>query len=319
MAVELVRTAIAQNEKEGRGIEKLMAVTVGWPAPVQDPQSGDVVIDDSMRPWLGIRRPAEKLKELLAFDDDIDFWTENDANLAAAMELEHGIGKRHQDFLYVHWSSGIGGALVSGGKCEPGGSRLAGELGHVPIATSETAPRPCRRCGSDKCLEVLAGGAAIVRNLTGEDTNMSLRQVIAMAQGDDADAHRAKDELRRAATLIGQALGPIVTFTNPSAIILGGQFGRVHPDEAAEPRLSGNPYDLIEAAFRVSLQKHTSARALNAVLEMNSSPWHYAAAQGAVAFGTRRALERYVHDRAGKSDAGTDPMSGSAPASGDSG
>jgi hypothetical protein len=62
----------------------------------------------------------------------------------------------------------------------------------------------------------------------------------------------------------------------------------------------GNPYDLIEAAFRRSLQEHTSTRALDAVVEMNSSPWLYGSVQGAVAYGTRKALESYVADRAGQ-------------------
>ena len=301
-AVDLIRSAIAKNEAEGLGLEKLIAVTIGWPAPVQDPSTGDVVIDDSMRPWLGIRRPAEKLKEMLGLEVDVDFWTENDANLAAAMELEHGVGRQHKDFLYVHWSSGIGGALVAGGRCQAGGARLAGELGHVPLADAKPASLPCRRCGSDRCLEVLAGGAAIVRNLMGGGSTLSLRHVIAMAQEEGSKAAEAREELQRAARLLGQALGPIITFTNPAAIVLGGQFGRSRADtaEPSDPRIVGNPYDLIEGAFRVSLQEYASPRALNSILEMNSSSWRYGSVQGAVAYGTRKALEKYVNDRAGK-------------------
>jgi predicted NBD/HSP70 family sugar kinase len=268
-----------------------------------------VVIDDSMRPWLGIRRPAEKLKALLGLPVDVDFWTENDANLGGVMELEHGIGRQHSDFLYVHWSTGIGGALVTGGRMQAGGARLAGEIGHTPIPPTEAErdfpvppPPPCLRCGSNHCLEVLAGGGAIARNFAHGSTGGSLRHMISRAQGEGSEAERAKEELQRAARLLGRALGPIITYNNPSAIILGGQFGKPRPDtsEPSQPPVVGNPYDLIEAAFRRSLQEHTSTRALDAVVEMNSSPWLYGSVQGAVAYGTRKALESYVADRAGQ-------------------
>jgi predicted NBD/HSP70 family sugar kinase len=307
LAVELVRTAIAQNEREGRSLEKLLGVTVGWPAPVLDGKSGDVVIDDSMRPWLGIRRPADKLKALLGLDVEVEFWTENDANLAAIMEIEHGVGREHRDFLYVHWSSGIGGALVSRGSYQAGGTRLAGELGHVPLLGAGKAPRPCLRCGSDHCLEVLAGGAAIVRNVTG-GIDSSLRDIIVLAQKRGVQAERAREELERAAGLVGRAMGPIITFNNPTAIVIGGQFGRDPAADTESNRIRSqgpNPYDLIEAAFRSSLQKHASPRALNAILDMDSSRWRYGTVQGAVAFATRKALDKYLYERIGSSDTRT--------------
>lgn len=298
LAVQLVKAAIAQNEEEGRGPEKLLAVTVGWPAPVQNWETGDVVIDESMRPWLGIRRPADKLKKLL--DLGASFWTENDANLAAIMELEHGAGQHHKDFVYVHWSSGIGGGLVSGGQLRPGGSRISGELGHVPLPGVEAAPIPCRRCGSDHCLEALAGGAAISRNVTGK-SDTSLREIITLAEASGPGGEKARKELERAAWLMGRALGPIVTFNNPTAIVIGGHFGR-HPDE--ETATSGrDPYDLIEASLRASLQEHSSPLALDAIVEMYSSPWRYGTVQGAVAFATRKALDKFLDERTGAKDA----------------
>lgn len=300
LAVQLLKAAIEKNETEGRGIEKLLAVAVGWPAPVQNWATGDVIIDNSMRQWLGIRRPADKLKEMLDLDVDVDFWTENDANLAAIMELEHGVGQRHDDFIYVHWSSGIGGAIVSHKTRQVGGTRLAGELGHVPIVGVDPAPVPCRRCGSDRCLEILAGGTTIARNVTGDATT-SLRDVLTLAQEGGAVGASASAELERAAWLIGQALGPIVTFNNPTAIVIGGQFGRdpANPGDEDRQTIGPNPYDLIEASFRRSLQKHASPRSLNSILEMNSSNWRYGTVQGGVAFATRKALGKYVGERVG--------------------
>jgi predicted NBD/HSP70 family sugar kinase len=301
-AVDLIQAAIAHNESEGRGLDKLMAVTVGWSAPVQDWRAGDVVIDDSMRTWLGIRRPADKLKELLDLDVDVDFWTENHANLAALMELEHGVGQEHDDFLYLHWGAGVGGSFVSRGVRQMGGSRIAGEIGHIPLPDAGKAPEPCKRCGLYHCLEALAGGAAIVRKVTGgRDSN--LRDVIAMAQAGDEKAQHA---LESAARLVARAVGPIVTFNNPTAIVIGGEFGREYPQsgevDGVRRSRNGNPYDLIEEAFRSGLQEYTSVRALNAVLEMNSSRWRYGAVQGAAAFATRKALEKRYADDASRND-----------------
>jgi predicted NBD/HSP70 family sugar kinase len=301
LAVHLVQKAMAWNAKEGRSEKQLIGVGVGWPAPVEDSRSGDVVIDGSMRSWLGVRRPAERLKEMLGLDPRIEFWTENDANLGALMELEHGVGHHHRNFVYIHWSSGIGGAMVGEGSLQRGASNLAGEIGHIPLFGVGPATRPCHRCGSDHCLEVLAGGAAIVEKVLGAHAG-NLGDVIRAAQTASSSKHRlARQELDRAAGLVGRALGSVITFNNPGAIVIGGQFGRRNlADDGSDDGLEAgslNPFNLIAAGLRRGLQEASSTKALASVSEINSSRWSFAAVQGAATFATREGFGVNYLDR----------------------
>ncbi|MCD0451071.1 ROK family transcriptional regulator [Actinocorallia sp. API 0066] len=128
---------------------------------------------------------------------------ENEANLAALGELEFGAAPR--DFLYVSGETGVGAGLVSGGALFRGASGMAGELGHVAVASgAEAGGRACR-CGATGCLEVFAGKEA-------------LPSPEALASGDPA----ALDACARAGRALGIALSSAVNLLDPGTIVLGG-------------------------------------------------------------------------------------------------
>lgn len=82
---------------------------------------------------------------------------ENEANLGALAELwAHPVAA---DFVHVSAASGIGAALVVGGRLFSGARGLAGELGHMPV---HPEGRPCS-CGARGCLEQYAGKSAVLR------------------------------------------------------------------------------------------------------------------------------------------------------------
>ena len=64
--------------------------------------------------------------------------------------------------IYVKAGTGIGGCLVSGGQIYRGGRGLSGDVTHVRVADS--GERHCS-CGSRGCLETVASGAALARQL----------------------------------------------------------------------------------------------------------------------------------------------------------
>ncbi|MFD2351668.1 ROK family protein [Nonomuraea ferruginea] len=63
------------------------------------------------------------------------------------------------DFIHVSAESGIGAALVVGGRLFTGARGLAGELGHMPVHPDGP---PCS-CGARGCLEQYAAKAAVLR------------------------------------------------------------------------------------------------------------------------------------------------------------
>ncbi|MFC5820524.1 ROK family protein [Nonomuraea harbinensis] len=82
---------------------------------------------------------------------------ENEANLGALAELwAHPVAS---DFIHVSAESGIGAALVVGGRLFTGARGLAGELGHMPVHPDGP---PCS-CGARGCLEQYAAKAAVLR------------------------------------------------------------------------------------------------------------------------------------------------------------
>ncbi|GGP08967.1 ROK family protein [Nonomuraea glycinis] len=82
---------------------------------------------------------------------------ENEANLGALAELwAHPVAA---DFVHVSAESGIGAALVVGGRLFSGARGLAGELGHMPV---HPEGHPCS-CGARGCLEQYAGKSAVLR------------------------------------------------------------------------------------------------------------------------------------------------------------
>lgn len=289
-AVGLIEQAMVRMEKEeGRGVEDLVAVTVGWPAPVTDVEANEAVIDDSMQEWHGIGPAARNLQSMLGWTE-VPFLTENDANLGALMELEHGVGREHKDFLYIHWNSGLGGAIVADRHLVRGGGGLGGEIGHIPVEGEGRGER-CPRCGSDHCLELLAGGAAVVAafNRRARVRVENLREVIELADSGGADSEIAQSELQAAGRLIGKAVGPVLTVTNPAAIVIGGHLGK--GEDGADH------HHLIAEAFRHSLLEHSSSKAMQQLNSIGASEWRYGAAQGGVVLGMRRKLERLLEVR----------------------
>ena len=167
-------------------------------------------------------------------------WVANDANLAALGEYYHGAGREAaqagappQTLVYVTVSTGIGGGVVSRGELFLGSQGLAGEVGHMSIDRSDTAPR-CQ-CGNTGCLEALASGTAIAgaardrlaggqwpgssiaAGAAGEDiTSESVFQ--AAAEG-DALALSVLEEVVQALTV---GLANVLHLYNPDLLVLGG-------------------------------------------------------------------------------------------------
>lgn len=180
-------------------------------------------------------------------------WVDNEVNTLALGELRAGLGQGEEDVLYVKLGTGIGAGLVSGGHLHRGAKGCAGDIGHTP--TSEEALVVCR-CGKRGCLEALAGGAALARDGTAAARSgksalladvLAVNGVVTAADVTRAGAHGdqiAVELLASAGRLIGETLSTLVSFFNPSLVILGGGLAGSGDDLLATIR---------EAVYRRSL------------------------------------------------------------------
>src|SRR5690606_729288 len=121
--------------------------------------------------------------------------------------------------------SGIGAALVVGGRLFTGARGLAGELGHMPVHPDGP---PCS-CGARGCLEQYAAKAAVLRaaGLPAAGAGSAVdgvRFLAARAREGDARTARA---LREAGQALGTALAGAVNLLDPAAVVLGGAYAEL--------------------------------------------------------------------------------------------
>lgn len=207
--LEEVKAAIVEVLREV-GWSKPDAIGVGAPAPM-DMRKGLILNAPNLPHWNGVN-VVDRLKD--AFDCPV--FLGNDANCAAVGELVYGW--KAQNFLYVTWSTGIGGGIVAGGQVVWGATGQAGEIGHITLRPD--GPR-CR-CGKTGCLEAIAGGAALAdRALEKLGENLSAEELVRRAKAGEPGPLSLIDEACQA---MGQALAIVSELLEPEMIIFGGGF-----------------------------------------------------------------------------------------------
>lgn len=151
--------------------------------------------------------------ERLAAALNLPVCIDNDVKMAAFGELRLGAGRDFQDLLCVAVGTGIGGALILGGKLFHGHSGLAGHLGLFPDAQSGIR------------IEAIAGGVplgniALARGIlaVGETTE----RLFNLARSGNTDAAAL---IREAAASLGRVLAGLSYTVQPEAILIGGSVG----------------------------------------------------------------------------------------------
>jgi glucokinase-like ROK family protein len=200
-------------------------VGIGLPGPVEF-ASGRPVAPPIMPGWDGY-----PVRDRLAARYDAPVWVDNEVNAMALGEYRAGLGRDAPDLVFVKVGTGIGAGLISGGRLHRGAQGCAGDIGHVAVLG---APGRLCRCGNVGCLEALAGGGALIRDATeaaqaGRSAGLSARlaeagqlEVADLAYAAERGDPVAVELLQRSGRLVGETLARIVSFFNPSLILLGG-------------------------------------------------------------------------------------------------
>ena len=252
-AAGMVRSAL---RTAGLAREDLQAVGMCVPAPL-DRRSARISTD-ILRGWRDLP-PGEELARRLG----VPVFADNDANLGALAELNHGTARGAVDLVYVKVASGLGAGIVLGGRLHRGSTGIAGEIGHVQVGEDGQV---CR-CGNRGCLETLVAAPRLIGLLQpAYDEELSTERIRELDEAGDAGVRRV---LTDAGRTTGRALADLCNSLNPQAVVVGGSLGTsaslvagirasidryAQPDTAAAVQVvSGELGDRAEVVGAVSL------------------------------------------------------------------
>jgi len=221
----------------GREPGDLAGMGIGLPGPVEH-DTGRPVKPPIMPGWDGFDVATYVQRSL-----PVPVLVDNDVNIMALGERT-AYWPDHDNFLFIKVATGIGAGIISSGQLQRGANGTAGDLGHVRVPRGDDV---LCRCGNHGCLEALASGPAVARQLQSqglEATNGA--DVLRLVDEGNLQAIQA---LRQAGRDVGDVLATVVNLLNPSMIIIGGSVG-----EAGEHLVAG----IREVVYRRSLPLATT-------------------------------------------------------------
>ncbi|MPZ25017.1 MAG: ROK family protein [Micromonosporaceae bacterium] len=204
--------------------ERLDAIGIGVPGPVSF-RDGVPVSPPIMPGW--DRFPV---RDLLAREHGCPAVVDNDVNIMAIGERHAGVVPSVDDFMFVKIGTGIGCGIYLSSEVYRGTDGCAGDIGHIQV----DAHGPVCACGNVGCLEAVFGGAALARDAAavarsgasaaladrlGEHGSLSARDVGEGAAEGDATCIQL---IRAGGQAVGGVLAGLVSFANPSMIVIGG-------------------------------------------------------------------------------------------------
>ncbi|WP_408899104.1 ROK family protein [Nocardioides sp. R1-1] len=141
---------------------------------------------------------------------------DNDANCAALAELTLGAAREARSALLVTIGTGIGGAVVLGGRVVRGAHGLAGEFGHMQVVPDGLA---CE-CGLRGCWEQYCSGRALERVArVALGRHLDGPEVTALARAGDEVARHAFASI---GTWLGVGVAGLVSAFDPELVVVGG-------------------------------------------------------------------------------------------------
>lgn len=175
----------------------------------------------------------EPLKERLEQRVSVTVTIENDANAAAYGEFKHGAGIGVDDMMMLTIGTGVGGAVIIGGRLFRGSYGIAAEVGHMRVV-----PDGIRcGCGNRGCLESYGSGTALVREARalvagaspygatlrercgGNADRLEGKHVTRAAEDGDPAAVELLADLGR---WIGEGAASMAAIVDPARFVVGG-------------------------------------------------------------------------------------------------
>lgn len=226
--IEIIVAGVRQMMTEA-GIDerKILGVGVSAPGPVFA-GTGQIFYPPNLPRWKEV-----PLKERIELALGLPVKVEKDANLAALGEKWFGAGREADNLIYVLVGEGLGAGVIIEGSLYHGQEFGAGEIGHVTVDMNGP---PCN-CGNDGCLEAMASGIAMVREVRaklrqGEPSSFFQRGEVtfprfleALSEGEPL-ARSVADEASR---VLGVGLAGVFNAFHPQKLLIGGKVPEVYP------------------------------------------------------------------------------------------
>ena len=216
-----IAAAIATKlEEKGISREDVTGVGFGTPGPVTD---DGVAVCPANLDW--VNKPvARELTELTGFPARGG----NDVNVAGLGEMWRGGARGYKNVVVVPIGTGVGAAIIVGGKVIVGTRGAAGEVGHIHV--DDEIEQTCG-CGKVGCVEQFSSATGLVRMakklLTETDTPTTLRDLEVVTAKDVVDAAKAGDAAAdrifdKFCDYLGYSLAATAAVIDPEIFIIGG-------------------------------------------------------------------------------------------------
>jgi glucokinase len=246
--VEDALTAAVQEVAGGTHVDGVGIAAAGFVDA-----AGERVMFAPHLPWRGedVRaRLAERWGTVVALD--------NDANCTARAECAYGAARGGGDVVVLTLGTGIGGALVLGGRVHRGRNGMAGEFGHMQVVPDG---HPCE-CGGRGCWEQYSSGNALVRYArdrigheptvleelcSGNPDLLVGPMVTEAAEGGDLVARKA---FASVGDWLGVGVANLVAAFDPDCVVVGGGVSAAG-DRLLEPARTALSRSLVGGAHRV--------------------------------------------------------------------
>lgn len=158
------------------------------------------------------------IKETVFHRHGVRLEIDNDLNCAVMAEAQYW---QSPSVAALYVGTGIGAAVIDGGRLVRGSRNLSYEIGHIPY---RTAPFLCG-CGRDNCIELFASGSGMKKHLHhyGSDRSVNLQRF------KTSDIVHEKHIASEFESAFLHAAGTLVTVANPDFLVLGGGIVEENP------------------------------------------------------------------------------------------
>lgn len=221
---DLAQLCAAVIQRSGVPKTSLAAAGISAPGPM-DVKRGVLIAPPNNPDWRDL-----PIVEMVRRQLGLPVYLNNDANAAALAEFEFGTYRNKPDLVYLTFSTGMGGGIITAGRLVQGVTDTGGEVGHQVLDPNG----PMCGCGHRGCWEAFVGGRRVAERVrekirsdklktailtkAGRLDRITMEHILAAAREGDAVAVAEWDQL---VERLAQGIGGLIMVLNPAVVLLG--------------------------------------------------------------------------------------------------
>ncbi len=197
----------------GSSTSELLAVGLAVPGPV-DAHTGMIATPALLRGWAGVDIAASLTARI-----GRPVFADSEANLGGLAEARDGAASETSGSAFIRVGHTISAGVMVAGEPLRGVRGMAGQIGHVTIDENG----PMCRCSNRGCLEMYAGGPALLSLFPPGAGMQRLSDLLKAAEAGDSSSRRV---IADAGRHIGIAVSNLCNLVDPELIVVGGELAR---------------------------------------------------------------------------------------------